>query len=164
MAGPFGIVRYGREEMVEDERQMDSASADIEPGMLLERLDDGGDVVVQPHSTAAEQDPDALVAVPARDRGMNAPTGDSDEEPDVYSTSGDDFVRFMDASGGGLYMLLAAGENVTAGASLVSNGDGYLRQLDTAGGDDPNAVAFETEEAVDNSGGSSAVFIEVTPA
>lgn len=166
MAGPFGIIRHGREEMVQYEHEMNSGSADIEPGYLLERADESGDITVQPHSTDAEQDPTAYVAVEARGRGMNALAGDDDgrdDDPDVYSTGGDSFVKYVKASGGGLNMKLAAGESVSIGDGLVSNGDGTLRQLNTGGGDDENAVAFDAEETVDNSGGSDPVFIEVTP-
>ncbi|MFW5896376.1 MAG: hypothetical protein ACOCUA_03230, partial [archaeon] len=50
--GPYVIVRYGRqEEMVQHESILADGSDDVEPGMLVERVEEGGDVKVQPHST-----------------------------------------------------------------------------------------------------------------
>lgn len=150
--GPLMTVRYGRDEMTRHEHQMASGSSDIEPGMLVERVDDGsGNIRVQPHSSAGAVDT-VYVAIEARGRGMNATDG-------VYSTTGDDYVRYVSPSGGGLNLKLATGETASIGDQLVSNGDGNLRVIDTAGGDAEDAGEFEVSDNVDNSGGSEAVFV-----
>lgn len=55
--------------------------------------------------------------------------------------------------------FLAAGENVSEGATLVADGSGNLRLIDTSGGDAEGVAVAEALESVDNSGGSSAVRI-----
>lgn len=55
-----------------------------------------------------------------------------------------------------VYALLAAGSNAAAGAFLESEGDGTLGVLEGTGSDNPVAAATE---AVDNSGGATAVRI-----
>lgn len=59
------------------------------------------------------------------------------------------------------YMLLSAGESVSAGDRLAADGSGEVRAYDGGGGDTVDMIFGEAIEAVDNSGGSSAVFIQV---
>lgn len=165
MADPLGVVRYGRDQMTQYEHQMDSASADIEPGMLIERVNDAGEVKVQPHSTAAATGAQRFVAVEARGRGMQATDNPDDGDAlTAYSTGGDNYVRYVKAGeGSGLNVRLAGGENVTATTRLVSAGDGTLRAYDSAN-DDGDAVVFETEESLDNSGSTESTLVEATTA
>lgn len=151
-SGPFGVIRYGRDEMVQHEHKLASGAADVEPGMLIERVDDGsGNIAVQPHSSAGAID-EVYVAIEARGRGMSALDSG-------YSDGGDSYVRYVKVSGGGINAKLAVGETVAIGDQLVSNGDGYFRALDTAGGDAADAGELEVASPVDNSGGSAAVFV-----
>lgn len=139
------IVRYGREEMVQHEEFTDGS--DIATGELLEETANG----VAPHATAAESGARTLVAVDARDRGM--------EMGDTYVA--DELVRYMDASGGGVHLRLVTGESVSKGDDLVSAGDGSVRNIDTAGGDTADAIVASADEAVDNSGGSAPAYVAV---
>ena len=144
-SGPFGVIRYGRDEMVQHEHEL-ADGATVEPGMLLERVDEGGDIKVQPHSTEGEASD--YVAIEARGRGMNALDG----EYDGY----DEYVRYVKVSGGGLNARLAAGEDAGISDGLTSNGDGYLK---VEAGDGSEEAALEAASAVDNSAGADAVFI-----
>lgn len=160
MVDAFGVVRYGRDEMQQYEHPMATGSADIEPGMLLERVNDGGDIKVQPHSTDGATLATAYVAVEARGRGMNAVTGDvgNTDDPDVYSTDGDSMVRYVKLSSGGVYARLAAGSDlttasdaaITVGDYLVSAGDGTVRGVNSTDGYEDDAVVFEAEASEDN--------------
>ena len=143
--GPFGVVRYGRDEMVQHEHRLADGADAVAPGELVERVDDDGDIRVQAHSEAGSAD-NCYVVIEARGRGMNAQDGE-------YDVDGDDLVRYVDASGGGLNMHLAAGEDVSIGDGLESDGAGQLVAQDTG-----DAVA-EAAAAVDNSAGADAVFI-----
>jgi len=58
------------------------------------------------------------------------------------------------APGVKVYGFLAAGESVTEGDFLVSNGDGSLRAYDAAGGDTPGMVVGKATEDADLSGAS----------
>lgn len=58
------------------------------------------------------------------------------------------------------YMLLSAGESVTPGDTLAG-ASGEVRAYDSAGGDTADMIVGEALETVDNSGGSSAVFLQV---
>lgn len=144
--GPFGVIRYGRKEMVQHEAELADGADDVEPGMLVERVGDGGDVYVQPHSTEGTVE-NAYVAIEARGRGMNADDG-------VYShdDDGDTYVRYVKASGGGLNLRLSGGEDVSIGDSLTSDGSGYLKVYASADDDD---FGFAAEMDQDNSGGDA---------
>lgn len=144
---PQQIVRYGRDEMTQHE---DTGVGAVTVGNLVERVANG----VQNHSTAAGQDGTTLIAIAHRGVGMEA--------GDAYDDGTN--VKYLAVSGGGVWLRLAAGENVARGDQLVSAGDGTVRLLDTAGGDTAGGVVAEAEEALDNSGGTEAAFIrtEVT--
>lgn len=175
MTDSFGIVRYGRDEMQQYEHPMADGSADIEPGMLLERVNDAGDIKVQPHSTDAGTEANTYIAIEARGRGMNAMTGDAGntDDPDVYSTSGDSMVRYVRLSGGGVFGRLAAGSDlttasdaaITVGDVLVSAGDGTLRGVNNTDGYENDALLFEAEESEDNQSAASGdtTLVALTP-
>jgi hypothetical protein len=168
-SGALKIRRYGHDLLEEHEHLLDDASVDVEPGMVLERVNDAGEIKLQPHSTAAGTDARRYVAVEARDRGMSANLADSDP----YSTDGDNFVRYVEVIGGGVHVALAAGSdlasaslaNITATDKLVSAGDGTVRAYDSAN-DAADAVVFEAEESLDNSGAAAgeAALLEVVRA
>ena len=153
--GPYGTIRSGRGEMEQHEHPIATGAGPIEPGMLVERTGEGGDVHVQAASANGTPLTNTYIAVEARGRGMNALDGE-------YVEGEDEFVRYKDVSGGGLNLLLAAGESVDIGAPLVPDGNGYLRESTTdADGnyDELDAVVAEAGAAVDNSGGNGPVFV-----
>lgn len=168
-------IRYGRDEMQQHEHPLADGSADVYPGMLLERVNDGGDIKVQPHGTDGGVDATVYVAVEARGRGMShEPNPDDGTNLDFYSTDGDAFVRYVKMSGGGVHTRLAAGTDlttaadatITVGDRLVSAGDGTVRGVNSTDGFDEDALVFEAEESVDNSGAAAGedVALEVTTA
>lgn len=151
----YQTIRYGRDEMSKHEDQIASASTTIEPGMLLERVaGSGGETRVQPHSGGTTGT--TLFAVEARGRGMSATaTG-----PDAYTVGGDEFVRYMACSGGGLHAKLAAGNSVSNGDPVVSNGDGTVIPFDSASHAGSDIVG-EVEENLDISGEDASAFVEI---
>lgn len=144
--GPYGTVRFGRDEMVQHEDSLADGADPVQPGMLLERVYEDGERKVQPHSTAGEVDV-VLIAVEARGRGMNALDGE-------YSVDGDSYVRYKAVSGGGFHARVAADENVSGTDTLTSNGDGYFAVT----GADEDAVV-QADEPLDNSGGPDGAFV-----
>jgi hypothetical protein len=77
---------------------------------------------------------------------------------DAYAT-GDVVKAGAFASGHRVYALLADGENAAIGNKLESNGDGYLRVVDTdssAATIKVGSVRFQALEALDMSGSSGA--------
>lgn len=151
--GPYQTVRYGRNDMVQHEA---ATAEEVYAGALVEKNADG-DLVN--HATAGER-PDVLrVAIESRGRGM--------ELGDAYPAN--DNAKYMQASGGGVYLRLAGGTNLATAANatvdpstgLVSNGDGTVRAIDTAAGDTQDAVIATPSEAVDNSGAGTPTFVPV---
>lgn len=148
-------IAIGPGEYQTDERE---AAADVEPGELVEFAADGR---VQPHSTAAGQTVTRF-AKEARNVGK---TIDDTYGYDADADEGENVHFGYPAPGTPVPgAFLAAGENVDPDTPLVSAGDGSLRALDTAGGDDESAVVAYSNEATDNSGGSEAVRHEVISA
>jgi len=137
------VFTQNSEEIVEDEAD---AAAAITPGHLVE-YDANGDV--QPHATAA--DPNG-----ARPLFADLPFDPGKDKSDDYA-AGERVVLGYVRPGVETDALLAAGETVDPTTPLVSAGDGTLRALDTAGGDDPDAVLAYPTESVDNGGGAEAV-------
>lgn len=143
------IVRYGRQQTEQHEDAADGAA--VQTGHLVERTAAG----VQPHSSAAAAGDPVLVAIDARDRGM--------EQGDQYDAG--ELVRYLHSgSGAGFHFVLAAGSdlatasnaNITDGDELVSNGDGTVRKLDTSKtGETEDSVLAIADEAVDNSGAAA---------
>lgn len=114
--------------------EQDEAAADaaITPGYLVEETATG----VAPHATAAGY----AVGLFAREfpevgRGID----------DDYA-AGDNVKYIRPSSGMRVRARIAADETITAGDALVSAGDGTLRALDTAGGDDAQAVVATAYE------------------
>jgi len=137
------VFTENSERVVEDEAD---AAAAITPGMLVE-YDANGDV--QPHSNAANQDG-------TRPLFADLPFDPFKEKSDDYAAGERVSLGYVEP-GVETDALLAAGENVDPTTPLVSAGDGTLRALDTAGGDDPDAVIAYPTESVDNGGGAEAV-------
>lgn len=103
----LGVIRYGREEMTQHEL---GAGDTIFPGQaVMPDVEDGEDVFV--HHSGDESDP-VYIAVEARGRGMDAQT-------DEGYVEGEDEVIAVSASGGGLHLSVANGENVTKNDALV---------------------------------------------
>lgn len=135
---PKTVELYG-----EGQQHEAKALGDITPGMLVERAAGG----VQAHSTAGG---------PANPHFANEFGFTGGEIGDDYAT--DDQVVFTTyVPGSGVYAIVAAGAAaITEGDLLASAGDGTL----AAAGNSEVAVAQALED-VDNSGGSSAVRIQV---
>lgn len=146
----LGIIRYGREEMTKYERV---AGNDIMPGDALMAAEDGDGVAVFEHHDG-DATKDLYVAVEARQRGMDAQT-------DEGYASGEDYVIAVRASGGGLHLRLADGENVEDGDALVVGTAGTFEaevdegaaavvahageSLDLSAADEPALVKAEAE-------------------
>lgn len=130
------VVRYGHDHLITHE---DDADEEIRAGDLVERTGTG----VQRQSTDAEQLEQVLVALDARQRGM--------ELGDSYPSG--DAVRYAEAVAGGMHLQLAAGENVTEDTELVANGNGAVRAFDSAN-DARDAILAVAAEDLDNSGGA----------
>lgn len=125
--------------------------ATVTPGMLIE-FDANYDA--QPQQSSAVPVP-FRVAVEQEISGMTI--------DDDYTPSGD-FQGLEYASvppGDEVGAWLLDGESVTVDDKLVSNGDGTLRQLDTAGGDPESAAIAVAKEAASPSGSNARIRVEV---
>lgn len=122
------------------------AGAAITPGHLVEREADATDTV-EVHGTAgAGGNPSFACEYDLTGRGID----------DAYA-SGDQVVFKTFAPGSGVYALVAAGAAAILKAGpLSSAGDGTLRAAASG-----HIVIAHAREAVDNSGGGSAVRIKV---
>lgn len=140
----LGIIRYGREEMNQAEREADPNGDDIFPGDAVMTDTDGDGNAIFSHHDGDRANP-LYVAVEARGRGMDAQT-------DTGYVAGEDSVIAVRASGGGLNLNLAAGETVTESDSVVVEADtGHFLAYDS-GTHDADDVVAETAEALDLSG------------
>lgn len=122
------------------------ANAAITPGMLIEVMSTGK---VRAHATGGGTAM-AMFAVEDDLQGNGI--------TDAYSASNDVQCEYF-RTGDEVYALLANGENASIGSFLESNGDGYLRVVDTdasLGDVVPGAVVAQALEAVDLSGTSGA--------
>lgn len=115
--------------------------AEVTPGELVEEVANG----IQPHSTAAG----ASAAFFARE---HPETGRRIDDP--YPV--DDYGKYIRPTPGSrVRARLAAGNTYTGGETdLVSAGDGTLRPLDTAGGDDAGNVVATAYEDADTTDGN----------
>lgn len=172
MVNSYQAVRHGRHEMEQGEGPADVADgASIVVGDLLEKtaganldaattqdveeFENHTSVPVAPHSVDGGQVAQTVVAIDARQRGM--------ELGDEYSQG--DNVLYKEASGGGVHLRLAAGETVSDGDPLVSAGDGTVRAFVPSSGttpDDAAAIVGEADEDLDASG-ATADTDELTP-
>lgn len=122
----------------------DVALGAITPGMLVERATGG----VQAHSNAGG----VANLHFANEYPLTGGTID-----DAYEA--DDQVIFTTyAPGSGIYALLAAGNDVSVGEYLVSNGDGTLAALDPGTG---GVVIAQALEAVDNDPGTGGAAVRI---
>lgn len=121
------------------------AAAALSPGMLLELASTGK---VQKHAGAGLAVSPVLVASEFGERGGTV--------ADAYATN--DQVKLIACGGGDVVvMLLANGENAAIGNKLESNGDGYLRVLDSdtsAGTIKVGSIIGSALDALDMSGSS----------
>lgn len=130
----------------------------VTPGMLLAS---GTNTTVKPHATADGACVGRKVALenPWSDHALLISTnGPNIDHPYQAAES----VFYVAANGGDeFYMLLAASQNAAKDSPLVSNGDGTLKVATVGAGTLTDAVFGYAAEAVDNSGGGSAVRIRV---
>lgn len=134
-----------------------AGAAGILPGHLL-TYDGSGDVIV--HGTADGNAGNKLVA----DVTMTPDTITYPTTPkiDLPYANGDTVYAMVASPGDVFNMLLAASENAAKGAALVSQGDGTLKVEGTIDATViVGAIIGYAAEAVDNSGGGSAVRIAV---
>lgn len=116
------------------------ATAAITPGYLVEETADG----VAPHGTAAG----AAAGFYAREHPETGRRIDDDYP------AGDQVKYIRPTPGSRVRARLAAGNTYTGGdTDLVSAGDGTLRPLDEAGGDDPSNVVATVYEDADTTDG-----------
>lgn len=124
------------------------ASGAVTPGYLVEFDGAAAEPTesLQAHATAAEKY-NVMVAdiVPysGDNEGATAPVDDD------YA-DGDYLKAFVPNTAN--RCNLVAGEALSVGDKLVSGGDGTVRALDTAGGDDPSGVLFVARSATDAAG------------
>ena len=104
----LGVVRYGRDLMETHERI--ATGSNILPGMAVMKTTDGnGDPAFTPHDGSASTE--LYVAVEARGRGMDA-------QDDTGYVADSDYVKAVRPAGGGLNLLVTAGENISDGDPL----------------------------------------------
>lgn len=116
-----------------------AAEAAICPGMLVERHLSSTVIRWRKHGTAAVATARA-VACEASDINKNVNDG--------YSTG--ENVRVVEGAGGtAFWMLIASGQNISAGVKLESAGDGTLRVLNAG------VALFSALESVDNTNGDA---------
>ena len=148
--------------VLKDDRYVLAAGATVTPGMLLEVSGETSDgaLEVQPHSTAA-RNPGRLLFAEVRahpPRGDQSRTSRKDLD---YGQEGEmvEAVHFRPGDGTD-NALLADGESVTPGDSLVSDGAGGL-QAAAGDGTEEGAYVCEADETLNNTSGDYAR-IEVT--
>lgn len=120
------------------------ASGAITPGHLVEFT--GNNETVQAHSTAAERAVTMFADIVPYSGDSDTGTAPIDDD---YADG--EYVKTFVADVGTRVNALAA-EAVSQHAMLVSAGDGRLRALDTAGGDDPSAAQFIARESTAGAG------------
>lgn len=143
------VVIANEEFVVDEDGEVDSGSGGVTPGELVDLY---GNADYDVHATAGEANPVARFARKAGEIG--------DTMADDYAAG--DWIKVARCLPGvKVTTWLAAGENVAEGEGLSSNGDGTLRSAeDGTSPDGRGAAVAAAAEAVDNSGGSSAVKIE----
>jgi hypothetical protein len=118
-----------------------AAGVTICPGMLVERYNPSGTIVrLRPHATA-DVSTGRFVATEASmlNKSVN----------DGYAVA--DLVECAELTGGSsAWMLIASGQNITAGQKLQSAGDGSLKAYATLG-----AAIFSALESVNNTNGTA---------
>ena len=109
------------------------------PGHLVERyVPSGTKVQCRPHTTASVATPRAIATEASMlNKGVN----------DGYAIG--DLVEISEGAGGtSFWLLVASGQNITAGQKMESNGDGSLKAYATAGG-----ALFSALESINNTNG-----------
>lgn len=115
------------------------ASGAITPGHLVEYV--GDTETVQVHSTAAERGLTMFADIVPYSGDPDTAAAPID---DAYADG--DYVKCFVADVGNRVNAIAA-EAIAFDDKLVSAGDGRLRTLDTAGGDDPSAAQYVARES-----------------
>jgi len=134
------VIRHSREQISQHEGQATEA---ILAGQLVEETGDGGIQLDTGGSPTR-----VLVAKDDRERGM--------EITDEYE--GGELAKYIAVAGGGVNLLLAAGETVDASAEnrLVPDGNGNVRPFDGANDAAGDEIAVAQED-VDNAAGADPV-------
>ena len=130
-----------------------AANVAITPGMLVELASAS---TVRPHNAAGGNARPMWADV----QPFTDPV-DGTKSIDVNYGTADTVYLLETKAGDVIYALLAAGENVAAGAFLQSDGAGALEAF-AGGTGTPAATVATANEAIDNSGGGTAVRIKVT--
>lgn len=143
------IVTKHRDFVIEEDGEVDDAAGTaVTPGDLVEK-DAQGDYTV--HGTAGGTHP-----APRFARKAGLVGGEISET----IAAGEHIEVALCQTGVHVYARLAAGENAAYGELLSSAGDGTLRSAeDGTSPDGEDAAVVRAAEAVDNSGGGSAVRI-----
>lgn len=139
----------GAQRPIREDRVVEAAKT-VTPGMLCEFT--GGDI--QPHSSAAATGPIEKIIAVENQYDLD-PRVDLNPAIDTAYAAGEVCYYIIAQAGDEVEMLLEAGANVAKDAALESNGAGAL-QAHTSG----TIIAY-ADEAVNNSGGGSAVRIRV---
>lgn len=145
---PLRIVRYNREEMSQREATNNTGGV-IYPGEALMLTEDtNGNTVFEHHDGSVDNT--VYVALAATGRGMDAQTDEG------YADG--EGVTAVNASGGGLNLMLTDGVSVDTGTPVgvdSAAADGTF----TATSADYNEVFAEADESLDLSGASSPALV-----
>lgn len=152
MAANNKIVLRHEDFALDEDGAVTGGASDVTPGYLVERVNEGATDEYQAHSTDAEESPATRFA---------RKTGEIGGEISDAIAEGEILKVARALPGVRINAMLGNGDTVAYGDKLVSNGDGTLRALDTAGGDTDGAVVARAREAADASGGNVRVTVEV---
>jgi hypothetical protein len=119
------------------------AGGTILPGMLVERTT--AELIVAHDDADNQAAPMFAVENDMIGKGIT----------DAYASGDQVFTRFF-PQGAGVYARLASGQNITKGALLTSNGDGYLK---AAGG--TSYIIAIARESVDATAGAKFIRVEI---
>jgi len=156
------IVLGGNLDAVTDDDGEVASGETINPGDFAEKNNENDPDEFAAQSTAAEEGIPLYITVKdyvggGIDSSSTASYADSDGQYDA----GEHINVALVGTGVRLNARCASGTNYTFGDKLVLNGDGTLRALDTAGGDDVSDTVAVARENNDLSGASSPDHVEV---
>lgn len=144
------IILRHEDRVMDEDGEVDSGSGGVTPGYLVENY---GNTDYDVHATAGGSRPEARFARKAGEIG--------DDITDAYA-AGDWIKVALCERGVKVHAFLAAGENVSEGELLSSNGDGALRSAeDGTSPDGEDAAVARAAEALDNGSGTTEVRLDV---